>query len=194
MHIADGIIATEICVAADAVALAGVYLAGRKARQEDIPKMGVLGSALFVASLIHFPIAGTSVHLGLIGLAGILLGIQALPVVFTALLFQALVFQHGGLVVLGLNALNMFAGAMAAYMIWKAKPVPLVVRSFLAGFLGILVPATLMGFEFYLTGYGKPILFMLSIYLLPAAIEGALTAVIIPFIQKVKPTLIGSAE
>ncbi len=194
MHIADGIIATEICIAADAVALGGVYLAGRKAQQEDIPKMGVLGSALFVASLIHFPIAGTSVHLGLYGLAGILLGIQALPVVFTALLFQALVFQHGGLVVLGLNTINITAGALTASLVWRADPIPVVVRAFFAGFLAILVPATLMGFEFYLTGYGKPILFMLSIYLLPAAIEGALTAVIIPFIQKVKPKLIGSEK
>ena len=192
MHIADGIIATEICLAADAVALGGVYLIGRKARQEDIPKMGVLGSALFVASLIHFPVAGTSVHLGLLGLAGILLGIQALPVVFTALLFQALVFQHGGLIVLGLNALNLTAGAWVAWMIWKAKPVPLIIRSFLCGFMGILISATLMSFEFYLTGYGKPILFILSIYLLPAFIEGALTAVIIPFIMKVKPALIES--
>jgi cobalt/nickel transport system permease protein len=194
MHIADGIIASEICVAADVVALGGVYLIGRKARQEDIPKMGVLGSALFVASLIHFPVAGTSVHLGLYGLAGILLGIQALPVVFTALLFQALVFQHGGLVVLGLNALNMALGALAAWLVWQAKPVPLVIRCFLGGFVGILVPASLMGIEFYLTGYGKPILFLLSIYLLPAVIEGALTAVIVPFIQKVKPTLLESSK
>lgn len=190
MHIADGIIATEICVAADVVALGGVYLVGRKAKPDDIPKMGVLGSALFVASLIHFPVAGTSVHLGLIGLAGMLLGRQSLPVIFTALLFQALVFQHGGLVVLGLNALNMTAGATAAWMIWKVRSLPLPLRCFLAGFAGILVPATLMAFEFYLTGYGKPVVFILSVYLVPAAVEGMLTAVITPFIVKVKPALL----
>lgn len=110
MHIADGILSTEIAIAADAVSVGALYIFGKRAQTQEIPKMGVMAAALFVASLIHFPLAGTSVHLGLFGLAGILLGFRVIPAVFTALLFQSLLFQHGGLLSLGVNVINMSAG------------------------------------------------------------------------------------
>ena len=88
MHIADGILSVEIAIAADAVSIGCVYLLGKRAEADEVPKMGLTAAALFVASLIHFPIAGTSIHLGLFGLAGIILGLRAFPVIFAALLFQ----------------------------------------------------------------------------------------------------------
>ena len=69
MHIADGIISTEIAIAADVISIGALYAFGKKTDADDIPKMGMMAAALFVASLIHFPVAGTSVHLGLFGLA-----------------------------------------------------------------------------------------------------------------------------
>lgn len=190
MHIADGIIATEIAVAADAATVGALYFFGRKTASEEIPKMGIMAAALFVASLIHFPMAGTSVHLGLFGLAGILLGWRSVPVVFIALLFQSLLFQHGGLLSLGVNVLNMSAGAVAAYMIWRMRPVPDTVRAFLGGFAGIIVPALLMAVEFELSGYGRGIYYLMSVYAAVAAVEGILTVVIVKFFRKVEPELL----
>ena len=149
MHIADGIIPNAWCGAAHAAAWAGVYGFGRKVEPSEIVRMGLLASAMFAVSLVHFPIGGTSVHLGLYGLAGILLGTRAIPVIFAALLFQTLLFQHGGLLSLGLNAVNMGAGALTAAILWRLpvlKPAT-VPKAFLCGFAGIAIPATPDGVE-----------------------------------------------
>ncbi len=190
MHISDGIIDTNVCIAAGVVSIGLVYLSGRNTSVEEIPRMGMMGAALFVASLIHFPLAGTSMHLGLFGIAGIILGKRSFPPVFAALLFQSLIFQHGGLVTLGVNSINMGAGAFAGWMIWKTKFINENIRALLAGFLGIIVPMLLMILEFRVSGYGRGILYLFSVYLLLAAIEGVITLGAVRFIRRVKPGLL----
>ncbi len=190
MHIADGIIDARICMAANVVSLAAVYVAGRKTPTEEIPKMGVVGAALFVVSLIHIPVAGTALHPGLYGLAGIILGKRSFPVIFTVLLFQALIFQHGGLITLGVNALNMGAGAWLGWLIWQKIPANIAIRAFVAGFAAVLLPALLMGIEFRLTGYGLGIFYIFSIYVLLALAEGVFTLSVVQFFRKVKSNII----
>jgi cobalt/nickel transport system permease protein len=190
MHIADGIIATEICVAADAACLGALYVMGRKMDPDEIPRMGFVGAALFAVSLVHFPVAGTAMHLSLLGLAGVILGLRAVPVVFLALLFQALIFQHGGLITLGLNTLNMSAGAVAAGALWKTLPAPEPVRAFMAGAVGILLPATLVMGAFILTGYGRGILVLYGAYAVTAVVEGLLTASVVGFLRNSQPEVL----
>ena len=193
MHIADGILAVEICIATDAAAVALVYAGGRNLESEEIPKMGIFAAALFIVSLIHFPIAGTSVHLGLYGFAGMLFGMRSIPIIFVDLLFQNLIFQHGGLITIGVNTLTMGSGALLSALIWKGiknkKNVVIQVKSFVCGFLGILVPAVLISLIFILSNYGKGMIFMISVYLPTAMIEGALTLFISNFFLKVKPEI-----
>ena len=194
MHISDGIISTPVCIAANVAALGLIYVTGRKATTEEIPRMGMTGAALFVASLIHFPVAGTSIHLGLFGIAGIILGKRSFPVVFTALLFQALIFQHGGLLTLGVNAINMGTGAFLAWIIWRITAIPEYIRAVLAGFTGIIVPALLMIAEFRITGYGGAIAVIALIYLLAAIIEGGITLSAVMFFRRVKPEILDGLE
>lgn len=189
MHIADGILPVAWCGVAQAVSWAGVYLCGRKVEPQEIVRMGLLASATFAVSLIHFPLGGTSVHLGLYGLAGILLGVRAFPVIFAALLFQTLLFQHGGLLSLGVNALNMGTGALLAAALWRARVGPEALRAFLCGFVAILVPAAFLALEFAAAGYGKGFFFIGSVYLGAAALEGVLTMVAVTFLQRVKPAV-----
>ncbi len=190
MHIADGIIHPGISAAAAAASVGLVFLSGRKAPLEDIPKMGLTGAALFVASLIHIPLAGTSVHPGLYGIAGILLGKRAFPVIFTVLLFQSLVFQHGGLLSVGVNSLNMGAGAFLAWIIWEQKKLPEYFRATMAGITGILIPALLMAAEFRLSGYGRGILYLFSVYFFVALAEGVITLFIVKFFRKTKTDIL----
>jgi len=190
MHISDGIINTEISLAAHVLSLGFIYLSGRKTEAEEIPKMGITAAALFVASLIHIPFAGTSLHPGLFGLAGIILGKRAFAVVFSVVLFHALLFQHGGLMSVGVNALNLGAGAFAAWMLWRFKYAPEYIRAFLAGLSGVIIPAALMAIEFRLTGYGKGIFAVFSVYLAAALVEGLLTLSIVKFFRKVKSDII----
>ncbi|MFO7767795.1 MAG: energy-coupling factor ABC transporter permease [bacterium] len=190
MHIADGIIATEICVAADAACLGSLYVMGRETDPDEIPRMGFVGAALFAVSLVHFPVAGTAMHLSLLGLAGVLLGSRAVPVLFLALLFQSLIFQHGGLITLGLNTLNMSVGALSAWALWRTLPVPRPIRAFAAGFAGIMLPATLVIAEFLITGYGRGILVLYAAYAVTAVAEGLLTVSVTAFLHRVQPDIL----
>ncbi len=190
MHISDGIISVPVCLAANAASVIIIYQIGKKTEPEDIPKMGMMGAALFVASLVHFPLAGASIHLGLFGLAGIILGKRAFPVIFTALLLQSLIFQHGGLLTVGVNSINMGAGAFVAMLLWRWRSLPEYVRALLAGFAGIIVPVTLMAIEFQLSGYGRGIVYLLSIYLLAALVESGITLSIVKFFRSVKSDIL----
>ena len=194
MHIADGIISTQVCVAADAAAVGAIYLIGRRTRPEEVPRMGFLGAALFVASLVHLPLGGASVHPGLYGLAGIVLGFTAFPAIFAALLFQSLLFQHGGLVTVGVNAFNMGMGALLATLLWRLRPLPDHLRAFAAGTAGVLLPALLMASEFELSGYGRGFFYLLWFYAPVALAEGVLTAFIVGFFRKVQPALLEGAS
>lgn len=190
MHIADGIISTPVCIAAHAASAGLIYLSGRRAGPDEIPGMGMAGAALFVVSLVQFPVAGTSVHPGLLGLAGIILGKRSFPVVFTALLFQALIFHHGGLLTLGLNSINLGAGAMAAWLIWRIKSLPEYIRALAAGFFGIIIPVVLMLAEFLVSGYESSIFLLIGIYLVTASIEAGITLAAVKFFRKVKPDIL----
>lgn len=190
MHIADGIFPPLVCVATDFAAAGMVWLSGRKTEPELIPRMGVFAAGLFVISLIHFPLGATSVHLGLYGVAGLIFGFRAIPIIFVDLLFQTLLFQHGGLLTLGINTLTMSSGALSAWAIWNSFPLNKQARAFLCGFLGVLTPALLISTLFMMVDYGKGILFIMSVYLLNGIIEGVLSLMIFNFLTKVKPGLI----
>jgi cobalt/nickel transport system permease protein len=190
MHIADGILPAGACLAAHAVALAAVSWTGRKIEAGEVVRMGLLSSAIFVVSMFHFPVGGSSIHLGLTGLAGVLLGRRAMPVIYTTLLFQALLFQHGGLLSLGVNAVNMGLGTLAAAAIWKLRGLPEGARAFAAGLIGTLLPAALMAAEFYAADYGKGFAVIVTVYAGVAAIEGAVTSFIVEFVRRVKPAIL----
>ena len=190
MHIADGIIPTGWCVAAQGISWASTYWLGRRLETDEVVRLGMLASATFAISLIHFPLGGTSVHLGLYGLTGILAGRRSFPVIFAALLFQTVLFQHGGLLSLGLNAINMGAGALLASLLWRTWLGSEGLRAFLCGFLGVLVPALLIAVEFALAGYGKGFLFMAALYLGAAALEGAITVAAVSFLRASRPGLL----
>ena len=193
MHIADGILPASVCIGAQVIAWTGVSLAGRKLEPHEVSKMGLLASAAFVSSLVQFPIAATSVHLGLFGLLGVLLGKRAFPVVFAALLFQTLLFQHGGLLSLGVNALNMGAGALAGWAIWRMQALPEGPRAFAAGFAGAWLPAILLAAEFAAVDYGRGFYFLAALYAPVAALEGVITAAAVVFFRRTRPEILSGA-
>ncbi len=192
MHIADGILPVAWCGVAHAATWPLVYWSGRRTQPPEIVKMGLLASALFAVSLVHVPFAGTAIHVGLLGLAGILLGVRALVVVFAALLLQALLFQHGGLLALGVNALNMGIGALAAGLIWRIRAGRVGVRGFVAGFVGVMIPASLVGLEFLAAGYGKGFLALAGLYSAVALLEALITSAVVVFLARTKPVALDS--
>jgi cobalt/nickel transport system permease protein len=126
MHIPDGFLDTPTAAATAALALAGVALALRRARQgvppRRVPLIGLAAAFVFAAQMLNFPVAaGTSGHLMGGVLVAVLLGPAAAVVVMTAVLvLQCFMFADGGLTALGANVLNIgLVPVLAGYGIYR---------------------------------------------------------------------------
>jgi len=113
LHIPDGFLAVPLSFLGWILAIVAITLALRQTRDQfderQIPLLGVMAAFIFAAQAINFPVAGgTSGHLLGGALAAIILGPWAAVLVMTAVIaLQALLFQDGGLLVMGWNIVNM---------------------------------------------------------------------------------------
>ncbi|MDJ1173718.1 cobalt transporter CbiM [Roseofilum capinflatum] len=210
MHIPDGMLPPQVAIVG--YAMSGGIMAWslkqieRSDRtQEQIPKASLLTAAFFVSSSIHLPIPPASVHLVLNGLLGAILGYYAFPAIVIGLFFQAVMFQHGGLSTLGINALLMGLPALLAGYIFRSR----------FAFGGRDRPWTgLFGFLSGSTAVGLSATMFLSVVLLTLPVdidqtleqaslwglmfahiplvilEGLFTAMVVIFLERVKPELI----
>src|ERR1043165_3759673 len=129
MHIPDGflsLITSIICWAITVAILAiAVSRTNKSLGERQVPLMGVMAAFIFAAQMINFPVAGgTSGHLLGGALVAILLGPWAGMLVMTAVIMvQGLLFQDGGLLVMGANILNMGLITVAiGYGLYRAVP------------------------------------------------------------------------
>ncbi len=197
MHVADGILSGPVLAAgfAGTVAVAAVTL--RKVDLEDIPKISVVTSAFFVASLIHIPIGPSSIHLILNGLVGVILGVRAFPAILLGLVLQAILFGHGGVSVIGVNALMLGGGALCAYGVWRLRsrytfPQREVVFGSLAGATGIISSGFVLALALVTTGEAFWVMAGFTfVYHIPLMlIEGAVAGACIGFLMRVKPEIL----
>lgn len=115
LHIPDGFLAPQVSIAlwVATAAVIGFALRRLSAERSGAPArtvlMGIAGAFIFAAQMFNFPVAaGTSGHLLGGVLAGVLLGPWAGSVVMATVVgIQAILFQDGGLLVLGANIFNM---------------------------------------------------------------------------------------
>ena len=71
VHLSDGALATAWWASGFGGLAVLLAVAMWKVREEEVPRIGVLTAAFFVASSIHLPVMVTSVHLILNGLLGV---------------------------------------------------------------------------------------------------------------------------
>ncbi|HEX5270177.1 MAG TPA: energy-coupling factor ABC transporter permease, partial [Gemmataceae bacterium] len=115
VHISDGMLQPSWEWGGIAVASLLALYGAWKVRDEEIPRIALLTSAFFVASLIHVPVpGGPRTHLLLNGLLGVILGRRALLAVPVGLALQAALFGHGGFLSLGVNSVVMGLPALLA--------------------------------------------------------------------------------
>ncbi|MEO0122727.1 MAG: cobalt transporter CbiM [candidate division WOR-3 bacterium] len=197
MHIAEGVLTAPVLIGGASITVTGTAIGLKKIEYKDMPKIAVLSSAFFVASLIHIPVGPTSAHLILNGLAGIILGWAAFPALLLALFLQAILFQFGGLTTLGVNTATMATSAVFCFLIFK-KLVEVQSRfwnfvgGFLTGFLSVLLASFFVAISLALSGeVFMPVAKMIIIVHIPVMIiEGILTGFVILFLKKVKPELL----
>lgn len=200
-HIPDGVLSAPVLIAGAGVSVGLLMLALRRLDYERLPQAAVLSAAFFVSSLINIPMGPSSVHLLLNGLMGLLLGWTVVPAILVALVLQVAFFGFGGLLVLGVNTLNMALPALfCAFFLapWLKRTSP--GRRFWIGFMaggcaviltGILVAASLALSEAAFLPAAK---ILVVTYLPLALMEAVITATIVGFLQRVAPELLLAAE
>lgn len=188
-HVPDGVVSVPVLLAGAGLSLGGMALGLRRLTPERLPKAAMLSALFFVASLVHFPVGVSSVHLLMGGLAGILLGWAAFPVIAVGLVLQAALFGFGGLVVLGVNLTNIALPATLAGLLGRR----LLARPALAGAVAamgsvagtammVALSLALSGREFLLAGQALAVT-----YIPLMAVEAVATAAMIGLLAKVKP-------
>lgn len=126
MHIPDGFLSVVVSVVFWVLSISIILVAlsrvNRDLGEREVPVMGVLAAAIFAGQMLNFSVTGgTSGHLLGAALAAILLGPWAAVLVMTSVVsVQALIFQDGGLLVLGANLFNMaIIGPFVSYFIYR---------------------------------------------------------------------------
>lgn len=126
MHIPDGFLSLPISLFGWVIAAGFIAVSLKKVEalygDRTVSLMGVCAAFIFAAQMINFPIpGGTSGHLLGGTLAGALLGPWAASLVMSAVfIVQAVLFQDGGLTVLGPNIFVMgLIGTFGGYYLYR---------------------------------------------------------------------------
>ncbi len=196
MHISEGVLSPAVLAGGAALAAAGTAIGLKKLDYEAIPRVAILSAAFFVATLIHVPVGPVGLHLVLNGLMGLLLGWLAVPAILIALFLQALLFQFGGLTVLGVNTVNMAAPAVICFYAYRGLLSrggrPAAVAAFACGATAILLSGILVAAALVFTGQGFfEVAEMVLVAHIPVMIiEGLMTLFVFLFLKKVRPEML----
>jgi cobalt/nickel transport system permease protein len=127
LHTPDGFLTPLVSAVMWVVTLLVLAYAVRRTNHvlddRAVPLMGVTAAFIFAAQMVNFPVfPGTSGHLLGGVLAAVLLGPWAGTLVMTSVVaVQALLFQDGGLLVMGANIFNMgIVGTLGGYALYRA--------------------------------------------------------------------------
>ena len=197
MHISEGILSAPVLITGAGLTATAVGYSLKKMEHKEVPKVAILSSVFFVASLIHVPVGPSSVHLILNGVIGVLLGWSAFPAILVALALQGVLFQFGGITTLGVNTLNMALPAIICFYLFNRgvrseNNFIALTLAFVCGFLAVLLSGTMVAVALVFTG--EPFIQVAKLVLiahLPVMIlEGVLTAFCIGFLRKVRPEIL----
>lgn len=197
MHISEGVLSAPVLIGGGLASAAGVAVGLKTMKDKDIPKTAIISAALFVASLIHVPLGPTSVHLLLNGISGIILGWQVFPAVLIALFLQSILFQFGGITVLGVNTLNVALPAIIAHQFFKFYDFKdtkffLGTTAFFSGALSVFITALMVALSLFFTNDSFLKIAKLTIigHVPVMIIEGIISVFVIISIKKIKPIIL----
>jgi cobalt/nickel transport system permease protein len=193
----------------------GIQRLRKTVNAQNIPVVALLAAFSFVLMMFNLPLpGGTTGHAVGGALAAIVLGPEtAVLVISTALIIQAFFFGDGGILALGANCFNMAVVLpFVSYRIYQALARHQQIHSrrrvagaALGGWAGLTAAAALAGFEFgiqpllFHTANGVPLYapYPLNISipamviphaLIASVVEGAVTALVIAYLQKTNPS------
>ncbi len=208
MHIPDGFLSLSISIIFWLLTIGLIVLAVRKTQgqlgERQIPLMGIMAAFIFAAQMLNFPVAGgTSGHMLGGALAAITLGPWAGMLVMASVIgLQGLLFQDGGLVVMGANIFNMgLLTALIGYGLYRnvagqRRGMRLAVAgaaAWLSVMAGALVTALQLGFS-GTSPFGVVVPAMLGIHAFIGIGEALITVAALTFITQTRPELLQASE
>ena len=208
MHIPDGFLNLAISILCWGLTVILVGIAIGRTRdslgERQVPLMGLMAAFIFAAQMINFPVAGgTSGHLLGGALAAITLGPWAGMLVMTAVIaVQGLLFQDGGLLVMGANILNMgLLTVIVGYGLYRgalgrSRNVQMVMVG-AAAWLSVMTGALMTALELWLSGTVRleiVVPAMLGVHALIGFGETIITVAAFSFITRTRPDLLGQGS
>jgi cobalt/nickel transport system permease protein len=201
VHISDSILTPTFWGTGFGVAGLLVLLSTWRLREDEIPRIGLLTAAFFVASSIHVKVPPASLHLVLNALVGVVLGRRAPLAIAVGLLLQAALLAHGGFTTLGVNTVVISLPALLAGVLFRLLAGrtgwPGRRRAFWAGavtgFVVVVVTAALNATVLVAGGVEDWTLIaapQFAIYLVLGVVEGLVLGVAAEFLVRVKPELL----
>ena len=211
MHIPDGFLSVVVGIAFWIISIIVLAVALKKTGQSlgerQAPLMGVLAAAIFAGQMLNFSVTGgTSGHLLGAALATIVLGPWPAMLVMTAVVsVQALVFQDGGLIVLGANLFNMaVVGVVVSHAVYtlmqrvaNGKRWGLFVGGFSAAWVSIFIASLSCALQLAVSGTSPAnisVPAMGAIHALIGMGEGLITIGALAFIFAARRDLLQTGE
>lgn len=201
MHIPDGFLDPKTWISTSVIGAFALSFAMKKTRLEleprQVPQIALMGAFIFAAQMINFPVMGaTSGHFLGGALAAMLFGPWVGVILMSCvLIIQALIFQDGGITVLGANILcNAFIGSWVGHLVWRAGAMRLRGKAhawlaFAAGWCSIVVAALGVALLLAISGtVSWPIAFgaMFTWHSLIGIGEGVITALVFMYLKERK--------
>jgi cobalt/nickel transport system permease protein len=207
MHLPDGFLNIPVSLVTWAISVALISVSLKRVQAEyqerAVPLMGVCGAFIFAAQMINFPIpGGTSGHLLGGTLAGALLGPWAGSLVMAAVfIVQGVIFQDGGITVMGANIFNMgLIGTFGGYYLFAVIRRALgpnhlrsvVVAGAVAAWASVVAAALACALELAASGtvpFNVALAAMVSWHILIGIGEALITVATLTFIWRSRPDL-----
>jgi cobalt/nickel transport system permease protein len=206
LHAPDGFFSLPVAIAGYVVSAAllafAVHRVNKELNERMVPMMGVMAAFIFAAQMLNFPVAGgTSGHLIGGALAAIILGPWAAMLVMTAVVgLQALLFQDGGLVVMGVNIFNMsLLSVLSGYGIYLlvrrigTSFTHLLIGAFIAAWVSVIVAAIAAALQLGISGttaLAIALPAMVGVHALIGIGEGLITVFALSFIRAARANLL----
>jgi cobalt/nickel transport system permease protein len=207
LHAPDGFLSPLVAAVMWAVTVVVLAYAVKKTNESfderAIPLLGVTAAFIFAAQMFNFQVVGgTSGHLLGGVLAAVLLGPWAGTLVMACVVaVQGLVFQDGGLVVMGANIFNMgIIGTLGGYALYVGLCRLLggeergrLPAAAIAAWTSVVAAAIAVSFELALSGTTDLVVAlaaMVGIHALIGIGEALITVAALAFVQVVRPDLL----
>ncbi len=211
LHIPDGFLSTPISLIGWVLAIVMIAVALRQTRNQlgerQAPVLGVLAAFIFAAQAINFPVAGgTSGHLLGGALAAVVLGPWAAVLIMTAVVgLQALLFQDGGLLVMGWNIFNMgILTAFTGFAVYRLveqfmgkSRTGLIVGGALGAWISVEAGALITALQLAISGtapLGVVVTAMVGVHALIGVGEAIITVGALLLIAQTRPDMLAMGE